>query len=303
MHMLLDVTGATLRPAIPPPKVPVIDFRADDVIIPSKLCNLPPFNPIANHVLALSADPDIDLSHISRVVEGDPAFAADILFLTNSCLFGFPSRMHDLRHAITLLGLERIKALAVTVAMRSFFGKASPLVHQCWYHSVACALVCEDISAIFDLPGNRAYTAGIMHDIGRLGLLKAYPNEMAPILNGQFTDAQEVLRAEREALHVDHARAGSWMAEAWALPKDFCEICMHHHDAPLVGDSKILQLVKAACGIADAIGFAAVKCRRQPSYEEATSPLMVRPGRKSVRPEDDLRVYVTARLSAFSQMD
>jgi HD-like signal output (HDOD) protein len=197
--------------------------------------------------------------------------------------------------------LDRIKALAVTVAMRGFLGTRDLLLHQCWQHSVACALVCEEISAIFDFSGDRAYTAGIMHDIGRLGLLKTYPKEIRSVLNGQYMDAQGVLWAEREALNVDHARAGSWLVGNWALPKDFSEICEHHHDAPNANDSELLQLVKVACNVADAIGYPAVKCRQQPSYLEAMSPLTSRLGRKAAPPAEDLGANVTARLAAFER--
>lgn len=278
---------------------PKVDFETDVVSIPVRLCNLPPFNAIASQALALTTDSDADLSQFSDVIGGDPAFTADVLFLANSSLFGFPSRMHSLRHAIALLGLERIKALAVTVAMRGFLGKRNSLAHQCWQHSVACAVVCQEISAIFDFPGDCAYTAGIMHDIGRLGLLKSYPAEMMAALSGQYPDTQDVLRAEREMLTVDHACAGSWLIAHWALPKDFSEVCKHHHDAPKADDSDILQLVKAACGIAEAIGFPAVKCQRELSYLEAASALKRRLGRKAPPPAEDLLRNVTVRLAAF----
>jgi len=233
------------------------------------------------------------------VISADPAFAADILFLANSSLFGFPSRMHVLRQAIAVLGLDRIKALAVTVAMRSFVGNRNPPVHQCWQHSVASAMVCEELSAIFGFSGDRAYTAGIMHDIGRLGLLKTYPAEMTPVLTGEYLDTQEVLEAERKAVNVDHARAGSWMVGNWAFPKDFVDICAHHHEAPNENDSEILQLVKVACNIAGIIGFPAVKCLRQPSYLTATAVLPLRVGRDEVPQAEDLLANVTARLAAF----
>jgi HD-like signal output (HDOD) protein len=138
-----------------------------------------------------------------------------------------------------------------------------------------------------------------MHDVGRLGLLKTYPKEMTPVLTGEHLETQDVLRAEREALNVDHARAGRWLVSNWAFPSDFSEICEHHHDAPDANDSEILQLVKVACKVADIIGFPAVQCRQQPSYLEATAPLRPRLGRKAVPPEEDLRANVTARLAAF----
>ena len=301
-NMRSTVTDAGLRPAsLPTESDSAPDFETDVVTIPIKLCNLPPFNAIASQVLALTTDPDLDLRQISKLIEGDPAFAADILFLANSSLFGFPSRMHSLRHAIALLGLDRIKALAVTLAMRGFLGKRNPLVHQCWQHSVACALVCEEISAIFDFPTDLAYTAGIMHDIGRLGLLKAYSKEMTPVLSGQHICTEDVLRAEREVLNVDHGRAGAWLVNNWCLPKDFSEICEHHHDAANAQDSEILQLVKAACKFADAIGFPAVKCQQQPSYLEVASSLTPLLGRKGVPPAEDMCANVTAKLAAFER--
>lgn len=298
--MRSTLVGDRLQPASRPPEsAPEVDFQTDAVTIPVKLCNLPPLNAVASQVLALTADPEIDLRQISKVVEGDPAFAADILFLANSSLFGFPSRMHSLRHAMALLGLERIKALAVTVAMRGFLGKPNPLIHQCWRHSVACALVCEELSAIFNISGDRAYTAGIMHDIGRLGLLKTYPKEMGQVLTGQYQDTADVLRAERGAVEVDHARAGAWLVEHWTLPKDFSEVCEHHHDAPKAGDSEILQLAEVACNVADIIGFPAVERRVQPWYEKAALPLAPRLGRKAVPAEEELRASVTLRLAAL----
>jgi len=293
-------TNTSSQPTTQPVEnVAGINFQTDQVTIPVKLCNLPPFNAIATQVLSLTADPDIDLRQLSEVIEADPAFAADILFLANSSLFGFPSRMYILRHAIAVLGLDRIKALALMVAMRGFVGTRDPLVYQCWQHSVACAMVCEELSAIFGFSGDRAYTAGIMHDIGRLGLLKAYPKETTSILSRGHLDTQAVLRAERVELNVDHGRAGSWLVSNWALPKDFSEICAHHHDATKVSDPQALKLVKIACNIANTIGFPAVKCEQQPSYMAATSWLPRRSTRHRVPPVEDMRANVTARLAAF----
>src|ERR1035438_3865831 len=103
-------TNTSSQPTTQPVEnVAGINFQTDQVTIPVKLCNLPPFNAIATQVLSLTADPDIDLRQLSEVIEADPAFAADILFLANSSLFGFPSRMYILRHAISVLGWDRIK--------------------------------------------------------------------------------------------------------------------------------------------------------------------------------------------------
>lgn len=300
--MPLTVTGTQpARATIEANRATEPDLQTDTITIPVKLCNLPPFNGIAAQVLALTSDADIDLKELSLLIEGDPAFAAEILFLANSSLFGFPSRMHVLRHAIAILGLDRVKTIAVTVAMRGFLGNRNSLVHQCWRHSAACALVCEQISAWYDFSRERAYTAGIMHDIGRLGLLRSYPKESALVLGREYQEAGEVLEAECKALNVDHGSAGAWLIDSWGLPDDFSEVCEHHHDAPRTGDSAILQLVRVACGMADAIGFPAVKYRRQTGYLEAASELAAKLGRKALPPEEEMRAVVTARLAAFER--
>lgn len=292
--------SAILHRAAPlPENADEIDFHTDELTLPVKLCNLPPLNAIASQVLSLTADPDVDLHEISRVIEADPAFAADILFLANSSLFGFPSRMYVLRHAIAVLGLDRIKALALTVAMRGFLGARNPLIHQCWQHSVACAMVCEEFSPIFGFSGDRAYTAGIMHDIGRLGLLKTYPVEMTPILTREHRNVHEVLLSEREELNVDHGRAGAWLVSNWGFPKDFRDVCAYHHEPPGEEDSEIVRLVKVSCMAADAIGFPAVQCRERPPYLTAVAALPAAAGRDVIPPAEDLQENVKARLAAF----
>jgi len=112
------------------------------------------------------------VARLSSVIETDPALAAEVLFLANSPLFGFPSKMEVLPRAIAVLGLDRIQALAMTVAMRAFVSVGGPLVRQCWRHSAASAVIAERISSVFGVPGDQAYSAVLLHDIGRLGLVQ-----------------------------------------------------------------------------------------------------------------------------------
>jgi putative nucleotidyltransferase with HDIG domain len=249
----------------------------------------------ANRVLALASDPDVDLRDLARVMELDPAFAGDILFLANSWLFGFPSRVLSVRHAVALLGLERIKALAVTAAMRSFLGKANALVRQCWRHSAACAIIAEEISPMFRAPADNAYTLGLLHDVGRLALLKAYPSESAKVLKNSFNDAAESLEEERATMTVDHCAAGAWLTQKWRLPEEFANVCAHHHEPVSRNDPGVLQVSKVACCLADALGFAALKYTRTPNQEDFPSHI----GRDLLPTGEELKSRVEARLLAF----
>ncbi|PWU00503.1 MAG: hypothetical protein C5B51_25030 [Terriglobia bacterium] len=291
------VPGAT---TVTPGGVPSENLQTDTVTIPVRLCNLPPFHSIANQVLSLSSDPDIDLKRLAKVMEADPAFAAEVLFLANSSLFGFTSQMHVLRHAVAILGLERIKALAVTVAMRTFMSSGGPVLRACWRHSAACAIIAEEIAGAFGFEGERAYTVSLMHDIGRLGLLKSYPSEMGPILQCEFQDTDEVLRAERVAVDVDHATAGAWLVTTWAFPRDFVEVCTRHHEPFCLSDSPLLMTVKVACRMADALGFAAVRYATPPSYH--TLVRSVHPNlQRNLPDEENLKKKLETRVAALER--
>ena len=275
------------------------DFRADLAAMPAKLCSLPPLNSIATRVLAISDDPDSDTRMLAEVVGSDPAFAAEVLFLANSPLFGFPSKLHALPHAVAILGVDRIKALVTTVAMRAFVGKASPLTRQCWRHSAASAVIAERISAAFRVPGDQAYAAALLHDVGRLGLLKSYPQQMSPVMGGEHSDLREVLFAERAAIKVDHQSAGGWLVRNWGLPQPFFVACVHHHDLLQETDVPLLQVVKTACRMADTLGFAAVACQSVISYANLVADLPNGVQTDRLPAEEEFRRHVEERLASL----
>jgi len=280
--------------------VPSLDpnLQTDTVAIQVKLCNLPPFHGIANQVLSLSADPDVDLRRLASVMEADPAFAAEVLFLANSSLFGFSSQMRVLRHAVAILGLDRIKALAVTVAMRAFLGMSGPMIRPCWRHSAATAIIAEQIASVFEISGERAYTVCLMHDVGRLGLIKSYTLDLARVLGAEYRDPEDLLLAEREAVCADHATAGSWLVKYWELPAEFGEICAAHHDPICLQDSPLLQTAKMACRVADVLGFAPVRYCSSAPFEQVVRLLPPHQQRKFPS-EDELRKKIAERIQAF----
>jgi HD-like signal output (HDOD) protein len=278
-----------------------VDFEADLANMPAKLCSLPPLNSIATRVLSISSNPECDIKRLSSVIETDPAFAAEVLFLANSPLFGFPSKMEVLHRAITVLGLDRIQALAMTVAMRAFVSGGGPLVRQCWRHSAASAVIAERISSIFGVPGDQSYSAVLLHDIGRLGLVQSYPREMSPVLNNGYGKLSDVLAAEREAMRVDHVSAGAWLVKHWSLPDSFAEVCRHHHDPLQPADSDLLRLAKAACKIADTLDYSAVQYQPATSYESFVAALPAGIDRDRFPSEDELREHVKVRLASFEQ--
>src|SRR6266849_3638406 len=84
---------------------------------PWALKNLPPFRPVAVKLLRLTAQDDVQLNNVQRVLRTDVAFSAEVLRLANSALLGLRYGVSTVEHAVGLLGLERLKALSMTIAM------------------------------------------------------------------------------------------------------------------------------------------------------------------------------------------
>lgn len=172
------------------------------------------------------------------------------------------------------------------------------MIHQCWRHSAACAVVAEEISPIFDFSGDRAYTLALMHDVGRLGLLKSYAPDISPVISGEYKDTDEMLAAERAAVNVDHGLAGSWLVKNWAFPVEFAEVCARHHEPLSHAASAHVNVVKISCRLADALGYAAVRYHSPASYSDIVDLLPTHLNREFPE-EAELRMNVERRLTSL----
>lgn len=150
---------------------------------PEQLCKLPVFRPVTVRLLSLLSSEDADAAKVTALLKSDPAFSAEVLTLANSSLYARRNRIDTVQRAVVTLGMERTRALAVTVAMhgmvRGIKNKGPGL--DCWRHSRAAAIAAQWLAPFYRIHAEQAYTVGLMHDIGRLGMLSAYPEYSALI--------------------------------------------------------------------------------------------------------------------------
>jgi putative nucleotidyltransferase with HDIG domain len=239
-----------------PPPAPETAAAPSEEKRPWALHALPPFPAVALQLMSLLDDTDAPIKKIVSLLRIDPALSAEILRVSNSALYGLSRRIDNVSHAVVVLGTEVVKRLALTVALGRF-SRSFMRVHGlrvCWDHSVACALIAEELAQAINQPKDRAYTAGLLHDIGRLALLACYPIEY----NNLFVVAREndfdELECEWELFDVDHCAAGAWLARHWNLPEDFVEAISQHHGCEPI-DASLVSIVSAAHHIANRIGF------------------------------------------------
>ena len=240
----------------------------------ARLARIPAFPPIVLRLLNLLSSDDVEIRDLVSLVSSDPAFSAQLLQVANSPLFGFSAQIDSLQSALVVLGLRRVRALTMTVATANHMKAVLRIeeVARCWRHMLACALLTEELarcSAVFE---DRAYSAGLLHDVGRLGLLISYPGEYAEILRNS-EGSPGLLERERETFGMDHCEAGRILAERWNLPHDFHTVTAHHHDSPKEGQLALLTLVHFGCRLADSLGFSVAPLRQPPALAEIQEAL------------------------------
>jgi HD-like signal output (HDOD) protein len=240
-----------------------------------RLWSLPVFLPVVTHLLRVLDEPEVTQAKIAQLVESDPGLAADTLLVVNSPLFGFSSTVETIPHAVGLLGIARVKRLATTATLRYYLKGlfANPAVQRLWAHSIACGVISAQMASRTWVSRDRAYAAGLLHDVGRIGMVAGYPEEVSKVLSADYESVQDVLLAERAALGMDHCEAGWWLSRIWALPEPFGRISRHHHAVP-DGTTGLEALVAFSCLLAASLGFPAVSCAETKSPEAllAASP-------------------------------
>ncbi len=215
---------------------------------------------------------DSSLSELCNLVRCDPVFAAEILRIANSPLIAFSKEVTSIMQASMLLGFRRLRRLVITVGLRSYLDKAlTPAVRSCWRHSAACAMVAERTARWNSVDRDFAYTAGILHDIGRVALATIDTRAYSDMIERAVEDsAWDALPRERERFGIDHCAAGRLLVTAWKLPVEFLDVTSRHHEM-LTHEEDVTEVVRLSCRLADALGFAAAQHPSIPSYAEVLS--------------------------------
>ncbi|HUI79889.1 MAG TPA: HDOD domain-containing protein [Bryobacteraceae bacterium] len=268
------------------------------------LRRLPAFPAIATKLLRVLSHDDADIRQIVDLIRADAALSSELLRIVNSPVYGFPGRVSSIQNAITLLGLQTVKSFALTVSMKGFLNTALrlDLLRRLWRHSLACGLLCEDLSVVVSTSGgrdDRAYTAGLLHNIGSLGLFVAHPRSYGELL-GATKSGADLLEREREKFGIDHTEAGGWLAQSWGLPDDIRQVVINHHDPPgQNGNFDLNDLVRVGVLLAESLGFDVVPPSKGYALADVRSFL---PHTAQYRFDPDPSVMmarVTERLDAF----
>jgi putative nucleotidyltransferase with HDIG domain len=260
--------------------------------------NLPPFRPVAVKLMLLTAQDDIPLGKLRQVLRTDVAFSAEVLRLANSALTDSRFEVRSVGHAVEMLGLERLKALSITIAMRDFLSssKSQEAMQLGWRYNLATAVICEWLARFLPLDPDTCYTAGLIHDIGRLAILHAFPEEYMNMLSVIEDYGFDLLRCEKDLFDIDHCEAGRWIMDHWGFPAELRDVAEFHHRQPAEGTPQLVALVYIAWQMADMLGFSPLGTRSAATIEEITATLPEEARQRIFASLDELTTLVGLRL-------
>lgn len=210
--------------------------------------SLPALPVIAQRLLALDLDTHEGERRLMELIEQDPFISARIVGLANTPLFIMPQRVTCVRDATMLLGLTRVKLVALGIAMmtaagRTGLGKLD--LNRLWLHSLAVALGMRTIANA--MPKNvrptdeEIFLAGLLHDIGYVVLAHLDPLHSDALHMRLATDRSHgVCEFEAEMLGMGHAELGAELARHWDLPEEVVAVLRYHH-SPAEADEGVGQ--------------------------------------------------------------
>jgi HD-like signal output (HDOD) protein len=247
---------------------PVNPAESTCAAIAEKLSKLPPFGPAVQNLLRISLDDDSAVRLFEDAFMSDPALTAELLVMANSAAFGGRSRVQTIGMAIRNLGLERVRSLATTSALRSHTqrGPDQQYLASVWAHGVATAVAAEALGELSGFPD--LYTLGLTHDLGRLGLFLAGGQAYAVALSKEFLDIEQADQAERNLFGVTHCQAGAVVAAVWGFPDSLAACMGQHHSLPSGAQGGSRGMIVTACQMADSLGFPEVPLSHAPGWPE-----------------------------------
>lgn len=181
---------------------------------------LPPAPKVAGQLIETLDNEDTDLETLAELIETDPVLTAKIIRQANSAFFGLLRPVNHPRQAIAMLGLVKVRAMALAALLQDGFVHAPGIdMERFWRYSLTTANLARYVAAPLGVEDNAVYTAGLIHAIGELVMHVGMPEAMAAV-NLKLTPF-DLRRAhvEKAQFGYTYAEVGAALARDWRFPK------------------------------------------------------------------------------------
>ncbi|MDQ1350609.1 MAG: hypothetical protein QG657_911 [Acidobacteriota bacterium] len=204
---------------------------------------------IVNTIIRVINDPRATVKELKEIILLDPPLAAKVLRIANSAYYSrsFSRNFSEIEQAIIWIGSDIIKELALSQKVCEIFDRDEKIGtysrKSLWTHSIAVALMTKMIfRKEFGLPGENAYMAGLLHDIGIIAEDQFFQDDFKQVLRLSKTKKIDMARAETETWDYNHAELGQAVVDSWNLPEEL-SVTVGYHTNPLAYQGKFSKII------------------------------------------------------------
>ncbi len=243
------------------PAAPTTPASVDDVL--ARVDNLPTLPVVALRVGEMVNDPRAGAREIAEVMRTDPSLSAKVLRLVNSSYYAIPGGVSDVSRAISFIGFNALYQLVLSVSVLSSLKTPAGQEFDArglWLHSLSVGACAEVIARRIRHPDpSTCFTAGLLHDVGKIALSIAEPVRFGAALDASRRSGLGMNLSEKEAGLPSHDRVGSRLARRWRFPGMLLAAIECHHHAPETGTRR--EFSPTLQGGVDVVALADEVCR------------------------------------------
>ncbi len=222
-----------------------VDYNSDLPTIPAMMVR----------IIQILDDEKATAGQMEELILHDQSLSARLLKFANSPLYCFRSEVKSIAHAITLLGLNLVKGMAIGMSIFDTFRRGAKYeaahINGLWMHSYGVAMLSQEIwkKRATRKESDFAFLCGLLHDLGKVVYFKKEPMHYSLLFAQERNERDPDLSAlEQEYYGISHAPLGAALAERWGFPSALSAVVRKHHSA---ADPSVP--IAAAVSIADNI--------------------------------------------------
>lgn len=215
-------------------------------LLASQPIELPIFHPVALKLQQMLSNYDYTVDEVASVANEDQALASQMLRMANSPMYMGRTKVATLKEVVIRLGAQQVINIAIAASQAAAHASSNPVLDRymknLWLHSHGCALGSRWLALSCGMRGtaDESYLAALLHDIGKLYLLKAVERLVnAGVISSSFDD--ELIMEIFAAMHVEQ---GVRLVELWNFPVIYCDVIRWHHEENWNQVNKMLTIVR-----------------------------------------------------------
>ena len=242
-----------------------------------EIADMRPLSVVATRILELTEGEQFSAQELATVISSDPALSAKMLRLSNSAYYGFPRRITTVRDSVVLLGFRAARSATLASCVISALPPEQVLDYErFWMFSVSTGMLAELLGRAEQAHQDEAFTAGVLHNIGRLALDQHLPLALELSIRLAERDAISLPEAQQRLLGFSDAQLGGALALHWSFPPSLADaVSGHQLDIEELPEPRSLaafvaraRILCRAAGLSDGA---------EPAQRSATPPEWERP--------------------------